>query len=439
MSSPEQNMMPQTPPRRSTPQLLGARNASMGNFTSRSPEAHRRMLQRAHSLESPHAVTGLLHQIPQTTPVAALGVGSPSAAAIAAASVPGYHFSPRRKRVAALDSSVSPRRIRRRLFFADHMDDPAVPEDQDRRREQRRMASETALAVIREAVEVGDAHVDLSDLDLDTVPDELAELKDLVVLAPSHSLVTDLQLTMSTNALRHFPLAVCELTNLTTLIISHNRITHLPPEIGNLVNLRELSVAHNRLRRLPLELARLTRLQTLSAFPNPFVDPPPPFAENADPQSRLSFDATLYKRLRCEYPLPRSIWPFRVHLSDGGVPRLADLAARQLSRAQLIALKHKLAQCLDNARPALGRIIGLAQEPSDSSNGGVLAALKAQHLVLPVGHLCAHCEQWFLTPAVELTVWAPFSILTRPAPFVVRLCSRSCLYSTTLARILVQS
>ncbi|KAJ2083624.1 hypothetical protein H4R24_000682 [Coemansia sp. RSA 988] len=438
MSSPEQEMLPHTPPRRPTPQLLGARNASMGNFPSRSPEAHRRMLQRTHSLESPHAIAASPPQIPQTTPVAAFAMGSPSATAVAAASVPGYHFSPRRKRVVGLDSPASPRRMRRRLFFADYMDNPAAPEDQGRRREQRRMASATALAVIREAVEAGDAHVDLSDLDLETVPDELAELKDLVVLAPSRSLVTDLQLTMSTNALQRFPLAICELTNLTTLIISHNRITHLPPEIGCLVNLRELSVAHNRLRRLPRELARLTRLQTLSVFPNPFVDPPPPFEENSGSKMCLSFDATLYRRLRCEYPLPRCIWPFRVHLSDGGVPRLADLAARQLSRAQLIALKHKLSQCLDNTRPALGRIIGSAFEPTDSSSGGVLTALKAQHLILPVGHLCAHCEQWFLTPAVELTVWAPFSILTRPAPFVVRLCSRSCLYNSTLAGILVQ-
>ncbi|KAI9505727.1 leucine rich repeat protein, partial [Coemansia spiralis] len=125
-----------------------------------------------------------------------------------------------------------------------------------------------ALAIIREAVEVGDAHIDLSDLQLEQVPDELAELKDLVVLAPSQTLVTDLQLTLSANRLQHFPLAVCELTNLTTLILSHNRIVHLPPEIGNLASLRELSVAHNRLRVLPLELTRLTCLQTLSVFPN---------------------------------------------------------------------------------------------------------------------------------------------------------------------------
>ncbi|KAI8325454.1 hypothetical protein GQ54DRAFT_254784, partial [Martensiomyces pterosporus] len=121
-------------------------------------------------------------------------------------------------------------------------------------------ADEAALNIIREAVDLGNSHIDLSDLQLESVPDELAELKDLVVLTPGHVLATDLQLMLGTNRLRHFPLAVCELTNLTTLIISHNRIAHLPPEIGNLANLRELSVAHNRLRVLPLEVTRLKNL-----------------------------------------------------------------------------------------------------------------------------------------------------------------------------------
>ncbi|KAJ1732441.1 hypothetical protein LPJ61_002045 [Coemansia biformis] len=342
-------------------------------------------------------------------------------------SASNYHFSPRRKRVGAA-SPVSPRRMRRRLFFADETDSPAAPEGHER---WRHAAGGTALAIIREAVEAGDAHVDLSDLNLDTVPDELAELKDLVVLTPSNKLVTDLQLTLGTNLLRRFPLAVCELTNLTTLLISHNRIAHLPPEIGNLVNLRELSVAHNRLRSLPLELTRLTRLHTLTVFPNPFMSPPPPSlpADSVPPD-----EAVLRRHLTPRAPLR----PFALTLHNAGLPRLADLAARRLPRARLIALKHRLAQCVGAApQPlALGRIVGSAVEAAAGT--GVVAALAAQHLVLPAGHQCACCGRWFLMPAAELTVWAPLSLLPRPAPFVARLCCRGCLYSAQAAELLAE-
>ncbi|KAJ2239627.1 hypothetical protein GGH19_004538 [Coemansia sp. RSA 1807] len=375
-----------------TPRALGARNASMGTLSpwrtgvenveaisaeaigganigtvggvsmavpSQSPDAHRRMLQRAHSQP---------------------------------AIIPDYHFSPRRKRVA--DMANSPRRIRRRLFFADGDAGPTRDPAQ-------RLAA--AAAIIREAVESGDAHVDLSDLDLDEVPDEIAELKHLVVLAPSGALVTDVQVTLGSNSLRGFPLAICELDNLTTLILSHNRITHVPPEIGNLCNLRELSVAHNKVRVLPIELTKLRRLHTLSVFPNPFMT-----------SKETQGDK----------------WPHVVELRNNGVPRLADLAARKLTRLQLMAVKQRLVQCVNTRAP--GRSIGVAMEP----DGSVVSALRAQHVGLN-GHLCV-CGRWFLAPPVELTVWAPLSILARPAPFRVRLCARSCLHDPALAGILAK-
>ncbi|KAJ2849219.1 hypothetical protein IWW36_002792 [Coemansia brasiliensis] len=384
-----------TPPR-TVSRSLGPRTASLG-APSQSPETHRRMLQRAHSQQSP------------TTNYAS-----------------EYHFSPRRKRVALGDSPASPQRVRRRLFFADGISDACAPEDRERQKQQRRAAEVAALGIIREAVEAGDAHVDLSDLGLESVPDELAELKDLVVLAPSHALVSDLQLTLGANALKHFPQAVSELANLTTLILSHNCLIHLPPEIANLRNLRELSVAHNQLRCLPYELASLPHLHTLSVFPNPFIELPP--------ESPL--DVRLRRQLLAAHPA-RSPWPFRAALFRAGVPRLTDLAARQLSQAQLIALKHRLALCVGGSgpMPLLGRIVGPAVEPSD---GGVLAALRVQHLALPLGHCCTACGRWFLMPAAEVCVWAPLSILSRPAPFRLRLCSRNCLYSPALAAILLQ-
>ncbi|KAJ2742433.1 hypothetical protein GGI20_004488 [Coemansia sp. BCRC 34301] len=350
------------------------------------------------------------------------------------ASPPGassYHFSPRRKRLSAAEySPATPRRMRRRLFFEDSMESNA-PEDCDRRRAVSREAADTALAIIREAVEVGDPHIDLSDLQLETVPDELAELKDLVALAPSHTMVTSLQLVLSSNILCHFPLAVCELANLTTLIISYNRISHLPPEIGNLVNLRELSIAHNNLRVLPLEITNLVHLETLSVFPNPFLDatallsPTPTFASAA---AETALRAYLTKECGMS-----ELHAFRVSVANDAIPRLVDFAARALPRSKLAEVKHSWVQCLEASRPPLGRFVGHAIEPTDCS---LQSALRSQHLAVPAGHLCATCSQWFLMPPVELTVCTKIFALTRLVPLKVRLCGRNCLCSQRIAAIL---
>ncbi|KAJ2687858.1 hypothetical protein IWW39_002612 [Coemansia spiralis] len=421
-------------PTRPAPQLMSMRNSSMAaSFPSRSPEAHRQQLQRAHSLQPPGSASGsnghgaavASHQSPQ---------GSPTTAQHPMASPPGassYHFSPRHKRRSGADySPATPRRMRRRLFFEDGMDSTA-PEDRDRRRAVFREAADTALAIIREAVEVGDPHIDLSDLQLEAVPDELAELKDLVVLAPSHSMVTDLQLILSSNNLCHFPLAVCELANLTTLIISYNRISHLPPEIGNLVNLRELSVAHNSLRVLPLEITKLVRLETLSVFPNPFLEPAALISLSPTSASAAA-EAALRKYLTADCGLSE-LRPFRLSVSNTAIPRLVDFAARSMSRTDLSVVKHDLTQCLESTRPPLGRFVGHAVEPTDYR---LQSALRSQHLPVPTGHLCAACSQWFLIPPVELVVCAKILMLNRPVPLKVRLCGRNCLYSHKIAEML---
>ncbi|KAJ2756449.1 hypothetical protein GGI19_000859 [Coemansia pectinata] len=403
MSYPADNQAQSQPrtPTRPTPQPMSMRNSSMAaSFTTS-------------------------HQSPQRSPTAAQHpMASPPGAS-------SYHFSPRHKRQAAADySPTTPRRMRRRLFFEDGMDSNA-PEDRDRRRVVSREAADTALAIIREAVEVGDPHIDLSDLQLEAVPDELAELKDLVVLAPSHSMVTDLQLVLSSNNLCHFPLAVCELVNLTTLIISYNRISHLPPEIGNLVNLRELSIAHNSLRVLPLEITKLIRLETLSVFPNPFLEPAaliPPSLTSAS----AAADSALRKYLHTECGL-RELRPFRLSVSSTAIPRLVDFAARSMSRTELAGVKHDLTQCLELTRPPLGRFVGHAIEPTDYR---LQSALRSQHLAVPSGHLCAACSQWFLIPPVELIVCTKIFTLNRLVPLKVRLCGRNCLYSPRVAEIL---
>jgi len=63
-----------------------------------------------------------------------------------------------------------------------------------------------------------------------------------------------------------FPTQVCELTNLTILVLNNNQlIGEIPPEIGNLINLQVLWLNDNQLTgEIPSEIGNLTNLANLN-------------------------------------------------------------------------------------------------------------------------------------------------------------------------------
>ncbi|KAL9096108.1 MAG: hypothetical protein Q9165_001631 [Trypethelium subeluteriae] len=128
--------------------------------------------------------------------------------------------------------------------------------------------------------------IDLSDLELESIPNELLEpLQQIIKIpraedrAPSpefyDSFAPALQLYLSANRLRSIPSAILDLEHLTVLSLRGNKLVELPGSIGRLRNLVSLNVANNLLRWLPFELLDLLRergkLKYLFLYPNAFL------------------------------------------------------------------------------------------------------------------------------------------------------------------------
>ncbi|MCP4541138.1 MAG: GTPase [Chloroflexi bacterium] len=105
--------------------------------------------------------------------------------------------------------------------------------------------------------------LDLSRIELTTLPPEIGQLTNLT------------QLNLSGNHLTALPSEIGQLTNLTWLHLYGNHLTVLPPEIGQLTNLTQLYLNGNQLTMLPPALGQLTRLDRLELDGNPLTSPPP--------------------------------------------------------------------------------------------------------------------------------------------------------------------
>jgi internalin A len=117
-------------------------------------------------------------------------------------------------------------------------------------------ATEEALRRIEEARKSGARKLDLSDIELSTLPEAIGQLSKLW------------ELDLSGNQLSTLPEAIGQLTSLQTLILRSNQLSSLPPEIGKLTNLQSLYLGSNQLSSLPPEIGKLTSLQTLSLWSN---------------------------------------------------------------------------------------------------------------------------------------------------------------------------
>lgn len=99
-------------------------------------------------------------------------------------------------------------------------------------------------------------HLDLSDNQLETIPDVVFTLPNLT------------KLTVTGNGLVELSPKIAQLTQLRELDVSDNLLTELPPEIGALTNLRKLTALNNQLTTLPPEIGNLDALQVLNVGDN---------------------------------------------------------------------------------------------------------------------------------------------------------------------------
>jgi GTPase SAR1 family protein len=129
------------------------------------------------------------------------------------------------------------------------------------------MQKDEVLRVIEEAARNERTKLNLSGNQLTSLPEEIAELKNLT------------ELNLSENQLTSLPSEIVELKNLTELNLSENQLTSLPSEIVELKNLAELYLTGNQLTSLPLEIVELKNLTGLYLYGNPLESPPPEIAE----------------------------------------------------------------------------------------------------------------------------------------------------------------
>jgi internalin A len=136
----------------------------------------------------------------------------------------------------------------------------------------------------------GGDKVDLSKLELSSVPDSLAGLTHLTDLDLTGNKLTALpdwlgtfssltRLKLSLNTLWRLPDWIGDLTRLTDLRLLGCELESLPDAVGNLVNLVKLDLQINNLVALPGSLTRLTRLESIDLFRNSLTELPESFGE----------------------------------------------------------------------------------------------------------------------------------------------------------------
>jgi len=131
-------------------------------------------------------------------------------------------------------------------------------------------AEELAAALITEAAQTRPESLDLSDLQLTSLPMALGGLGFLK------------KLVLNGNLLRHLPPQVLQLRRLEELSIEGNELEELPP-LTPLKRLKVLELDGNVLARLPRELRDLKHLTTLSVHDNPDLRLPSElFSKSAD-------------------------------------------------------------------------------------------------------------------------------------------------------------
>jgi small GTP-binding protein len=152
--------------------------------------------------------------------------------------------------------------------------------------------------------------LNLSGNQLETLPAEIVELKNLTVLNLSENRLKTLpaeivelknltKLYLSGNQLETLPAEIVELKNLTKLYVYRNRLKTLPAEIVELKNLTELNLSGNRLKTLPAEIVELKNLTKLYLSTNRLKRLPAEIVELKN-LTELNLSGNRLKRLPAE-------------------------------------------------------------------------------------------------------------------------------------------
>lgn len=104
--------------------------------------------------------------------------------------------------------------------------------------------------------------LNLSGLDLETLPSEVLDMDWLE------------ELDLSNNKIRELPNNLSKLSNLNSLVLFRNRLSALPQNFTHLIKLRHLNLSGNQLKELPSDFGNLTNLVSFNVSGNPLEVPP---------------------------------------------------------------------------------------------------------------------------------------------------------------------
>jgi len=161
--------------------------------------------------------------------------------------------------------------------------------------------------------------LNLSDLDLTTLPKEIGQLVNLQRLDLNNNQLATLpeeigqlvnlqRLNLNNNQLATLPKEIGQLVNLQELDLNNNQLATLPKEIGQLVNLQRLNLNNNQLATLPKEIGQLMNLQCLCICYNQ----PATLPEEIGQLVNLQF-----LRVYNNQPLPKELWQLvNLHVFD---------------------------------------------------------------------------------------------------------------------------
>jgi len=129
------------------------------------------------------------------------------------------------------------------------------------------MTDQELLQIIEKAARNKEITLDLSNNQLTTLPEAIAQLSNLSLL------------DLSDNQLTRLPEAIAQLSNLSWLNLSDNQLTTLPEAIAQLSNLNVLYLSDNQLTRLPEAIAQLSHLRVLGLSDNQLTTLPEAIAQ----------------------------------------------------------------------------------------------------------------------------------------------------------------
>ncbi len=119
-----------------------------------------------------------------------------------------------------------------------------------------------ALRRIEHALNAQETDLDLSSLNLTSVPESVGQLRSLQ------------SLVLYTNKLTSVPETLGQLSALQQLVLFGNRLTSLPETLGRLSALKHLDLSYNQLTSLPETLGQLSSLQQLDLSSNQLTSLP---------------------------------------------------------------------------------------------------------------------------------------------------------------------